>query len=223
MIVVHHLNNSRSQRVVWLLEELGASYRIQQWQRDPKTNLAPPELKAVHPLGKSPVIQDGDLLLSESGAIIEYLVERHGAGKLTPPRGTDEHVRYLQWLHFAEGTLMLHLIASMYLGRVIEQPHPLPTRVDGMVAGELDFVEAELARSAHLAGSEFSAADVQMAFALEFAAFLGHVSDRHERVREYIGRMQARPAYRRAVNKAGPYAFDPQSAPSAAPFPKPAR
>ena len=187
MIVVHHLNNSRSQRIVWLLEELGAPYRIQLWQRDPKTNLAPPELKAVHPLG------------------------------------TPEHTRYLHWLHFAEGTLMLHLIARMYLGRVIEQPHPLPTRVDGLVAGELDFVEAELARSAHLAGPEFSAADVQMAFPLEFAAFLGHVSDRHLRLREYTGRMQARPAYRRAVDKAGAYAFDPQSAPAAAPFPKPAR
>ena len=223
MIVVHHLNNSRSQRIVWLLEELGTPYRIQRWQRDPKTNLAPPELKAVHPLGKAPVIQDGDLVLGESGAIIEYLVERHGAGKLMPRRGTPEHARYLQWLHFAEGTLMLHLIARMYLGRVIEQPHPLPTRVDGMVAGELDFVEAELARSAHLAGPEFSAADVQMGFALEFAAFLGHVAERHLRVREYIARMQARPAYRRAVDKAGAYAFDAQSASAAAPFPKPAR
>ena len=223
MIVVHHLNNSRSQRIVWLLEELAMPYRIELYKRDPKTNLAPPELKAVHPLGKAPVIQDGELMLAESGAIITYMLEHYGNGRLTPQKGTTERVRYLHWLHFAEGTLMLHLIARMYLGRVIEQPHPLPTRVDGMVAGELDFVEAELARSAHLAGPEFSAADVQMGFALEFAAFLGHVAERHLRVREYIARMQARPAYRRAVDKAGAYAFDAQSASAAAPFPKPAR
>jgi glutathione S-transferase len=223
MIVIHHLNNSRSQRIVWLAEELALPYRVQQYKRDPKTNLAPPELRAVHPLGKAPVIEDGDLVLAESGAIITYLLERYGNGRLVPQKGTTERVRYLHWLHFAEGTLMLHLISRMYLGRVTDQLHPLPARVDAMLASELDLVEAELGRSAHLAGADFTAADVQVTFALEFAAFLGHVTERHPRVREYLARMQARPAYRRAVDKAGAYAFDPGSATGAAAFPKPVR
>jgi glutathione S-transferase len=223
MIVVHHLNNSRSQRILWLLEELGAPYRIEQYQRDQKTNLAPPELRGIHPLGKSPVIQDGDRVLAESGAIVEYLVERHGSGRLAPPRGTDEHVRYLHWMHFAEGTIMLHLVARLYLARVGDAGKALLARVEGMIGAELDLVEAELARSPHLAGAEFSAADVQMGFPLEFAAFAGLVTERHAKVRGYLARMQSRPAYRRAVEKGGAYAFDPASADRAAAFPKPAR
>ena len=219
MIVVHHLNNSRSQRILWLLEELGAPYRVEAYQRDTKTNLAPPELRTIHPLGKSPVIEDGDLVLAESGAIIEYLLERHGNGSLAPPRGTREHVRYLHWLHFAEGTIMLHLVARLYLGRVGDAATAMQSRVDGMIGNELDLVEAELAEGGHMAGAAFSAADVQMMFPLEFAAFAGLVGTRHARLREYMGRMQARPAYRRAVAKGGPYAFDPTSAHEAASFP----
>jgi glutathione S-transferase len=223
MIVVHHLNNSRSQRILWLLEELGTPYRIEQYRRDAKTNLAPPELRAVHPLGKSPVIQDGELVLAESGAIVEYLLDRHGKGRLVPARGTPEHVRYLHWMHFAEGTLMLHLLARLYLTRVGEPAKALQTRVEGMIGAELDLVEAELARSAHLAGAEFSAADVQMMFGLEFSAFAGLVEERHAKLRGYIARMQLRPAYRRAIEKGGAYAFDAESAAAAAPFPKPGR
>ncbi|HET7669410.1 MAG TPA: glutathione S-transferase family protein [Burkholderiales bacterium] len=223
MIVVHHLNNSRSQRIVWLLEELAVPYRIEQHRRDAKTNLAPPALKAVHPLGKAPVIQDGELVVAESGAIVEYLVERYGKGRLVPERGTAEHARYLQWMHFAEGTLMLHLVARMYLGRVTDGPHPVRTRVDGMVSDEIDFVERELSRSEHLAGAQFTAADVQMMFPLEFAAFYDLIADRHPRTRHYVARMQARPAYRRAIDKGGAYAFEPQSAAGAAPFPRPTR
>jgi len=219
MIVVHHLNNSRSQRIVWLLEELGVPYQIESYRRDAKTNLAPPELRMVHPLGKSPVIRDGDLVLSESGAIVEYLVERHGGGHLMPPRGTPEHVRYLHWMHFAEGTIMLHLLARLYLSRVGEPAKALQARVEGMIGDELDLVEAELGRSAHLAGSEFSAADVQMMFPLEFSAFARLTGERHPRLRDYLGRMQARPAYRRAVEKGGAYIFDAASAGNAAPFP----
>ena len=219
MIIVHHLNNSRSQRIIWLLEELGAPYKIEHYKRDAKTNLAPPELRAVHPLGKSPVIQDGDLTLSESGAIIEYLVERHGKGRLVPPRSTPEHIRYLHWMHFAEGTIMLHLVARLYLSRAGEAAKPLQARVESMIGAELDLVEAELGRSAHVAGAEFSAADVQMMFPLEFAAFAKLVADRHPRLRDYLARMQARPAYRRAVEKGGAYAFDAASAANAAPFP----
>ena len=219
MIVVHHLNNSRSQRIVWLLEELGVPYQLECYQRDARTNLAPPELRTVHPLGKSPVIRDGDLLLSESGAIVEYLVERHGNGSLMPPRGTPEHVRYLHWMHFAEGTIMLHLLARLYLSRVGEPAKALQARVEGMIGDELDLVEAELGRSAHLAGSEFSAADVQLMFPLEFSAFARLTAGRHPRLRDYLGRMQARTAYRRAVEKGGAYIFDAASAGDAAPFP----
>ena len=219
MIVVHHLNNSRSQRIVWLLEELGTPYRIEKYARDAKTNLAPPELRAIHPLGKAPVIEDGELVLAESGAIVEYLVERYGGGRLVPKRGTKEHIRYLHWLHFAEGTIMLHLVARLYLSRVGEAAQALLARVEGMIGAELDLVEAELGRSAHIAGPEFSAADVQMAFPLEFAGFARLVSECHPRLREYLARLQARPAYRRAVEKGGPYAFDAASAADAAPFP----
>lgn len=221
MIVVHHLNNSRSQRIVWLLEELGAPYRIVQYRRDAKTNLAPPELRAIHPLGKAPVIEDGERVLAESGAIVEVLAERYGGGRLVPARGTSEHVRYLHWLHFAEGTIMLHLVARLYLSRVGEAAQALLARVEGMIGAELDLVEAELGRSAHLAGAQFSAADVQMLFPLEFAAFAGLAGERHARLREYLARMQARPAYRRAVEKGGPYLFDAESAGGAAPFPLP--
>ena len=223
MIVVHHLNNSRSQRIPWLLEELGTPYRIVKYQRDAKTNLAPPELRQVHPLGKSPVIEDGDLVLAELGAIIEYLLERYGNGRLVPPRGTKEHVRYLHWMHFAEGTLMLHLLARLYLGRVGEAAKAIQTRVDGMIGDELDLAEAELAKGPHMAGAEFSAADIQMVFPLEFAAFAGLTGARHPRLTDYLARMQARPAYRRAVETGGAYAFDPASAREARPFPAPSR
>lgn len=223
MIIVHHLNNSRSQRIPWLLEELGVPYRLEQHRRDGKTNLAPPELRAIHPLGKSPVIQDGDLTLAESGAIIEYLVERYGAGRLMPQRGSKEHVRYLYWMHFAEGTLMLHLVARLYLIRVGEAAIALRGRVEAMIGDELDLVEAELSGSAHLAGAKFSAADVQMVFPLEFAAYGGLLAERHVKVSDYLAQMQARAAYRRAVEQGGAYAFDVKSAGDAAPFPMPGR
>jgi len=206
VIVLHHLNNSRSQRILWLLEELNLPYRIERYQRDAKTNLAPPELRAIHPLGKSPVIQDGELILAESGAIVEYLVERYGGGQLIPKRGSPEHVRYLHWLHFSEGTIMLHLVARLYLTRVGEAASAMQGRVEAMIRAELDLVEAELGKSEHLAGA-FSAADVQMLFPLEFAAFAGLVSGDLTRLRGYLARMQARPAYRRALEAGGAYAF----------------
>jgi glutathione S-transferase len=190
MIVVHHLNNSRSQRILWLLEELNTPYRVETYRRDVKTNLAPLELRAVHPLGKSPVIQDGDLVLAESGAIIEYLLERYGNGRLVPARGTNEHVRYLQWMHFAEGTLMLHLVARLYLGRVGDAAKTMQARVEAMIGDELDLVEVELRRGGHMAGAEFSAADVQMMFPLEFAAFARLVDARHARLRDAASDVQ---------------------------------
>src|SRR5258706_8597423 len=162
MIVVHHLNNSRSQRILWLLEELGTPYRIAQHRRDEKTNLAPPALRDIHPLGKSPVIQDGDRVLAESGAIIEYLVERHGSGRLVPSRGTDEHVRYLHWMHFAEGTIMLHLVARLYLTRVGEAGKALLARLEAMIGAGLEPVEAERGGGPQLRGAGIRAADGQM-------------------------------------------------------------
>ena len=223
MLKVHHLNNSRSQRILWLLEELDVPYEIVHYKRMSPVPLAPPELKAVHPLGKSPVITDGKHTIAESGAIIEYLLERHGNGRLVPARGTNEHVRYLHWMHFAEGTIMLHLVARLYLGRVGDAAKTMQARVEGMIGDELDLVEAELTRGGHMAGAEFSAADVQMMFPLEFAAFARLVDARHARLRDYLARMQARPAYRRAVDRGGAYAFDAASAHDAAPFPRPSR
>jgi len=208
MIVIHHLNNSRSQRILWLLEELGLEYRIEKYSRDPKTNLAPPELLAIHPLGKSPVMQDGDLILPESGAIIEYLLERYGEGRLAPKLGTPEHIRYLYWMHFAEGTMMLHLVSRLYMTRVGEAAKTMQGRIEVMINNELNLVQDELGRSAYLAGDEFSAADIQMAFPLEFAAYAKLVGEQHGRVREYLKRIQARPAYRRAIETGGTYAFD---------------
>ena len=208
MIVIHHLNNSRSQRILWLLEELGLEYRIEKYSRDPKTNLAPPELLAIHPLGKSPVMQDGDLILPESGAIIEYLLERYGEGRLAPRLGTPEHIRYLYWMHFAEGTMMLHLVSRLYLTRVGEAAKAMQGRVEVMIKNELNLVEDELGRSAYLAGDDFSAADIQMGFPLEFAAYAKLTDEQHVKIREYLGRIQARPAYRQAIKKGGTYAFD---------------
>ena len=208
MIVIHHLNNSRSQRILWLLEELGLEYRIQKYSRDPKTNLAPPELLAIHPLGKSPVMQDGELILPESGAIIEYLLERYGEGRLAPRLGTPEHIRYLYWMHFAEGTMMLHLVSRLYLTRVGEAAKAIQGRVEVMIKNELNLVEDELGRSAYLAGDDFSAADIQMGFPLEFAAYAKLTDEQHVKIREYLGRIQARPAYRQAIKKGGTYAFD---------------
>lgn len=211
MIVIHHLNNSRSQRILWLLEELGLEYRLEKYQRDPKTNLAPPELRAIHPLGKSPVMQDGDLILPESGAIIEYLLEKYGDGRLAPQPNTPERVRYLYWMHFSEGTMMLHLVSRLYLTRVGEAAKAMQDRVEVMIRNELDLIEAELGRSSHIAGEEFSAADIQMGFPLEFAVFAGLATNQHTKVRDYLGRMQARPAYRRAIETGGTYAFDSTS------------
>ena len=208
MIVIHHLNNSRSQRILWLLEELGLEYRIEKYSRDPKTNLAPPELLAIHPLGKSPVMQDGELILPESGAIIEYLLERYGEGRLAPRLGTPEHIRYLYWMHFAEGTMMLHLVSRLYLTRVGEAAKAMQGRVEVMIKNELNLVEDELGRSAYLAGDDFSAADIQMGFPLEFAAYAKLTDEQHVKIREYLGRIQARPAYRQAIKKGGTYAFD---------------
>lgn len=221
MITVHHLNNSRSQRVLWLLEELELPYEIVRYQRDPQTMLAPPELKRVHALGKSPVITDGALTVAESGAIVEYLVERHGNGRLKPPAGSDEALRWRYWLHFAEGTAMPPLLLKLVFERIKSAPLPffakpiargiadqaLGLMVEPNLKRHLDFMEAELGRSTWFAGEEFSAADVQMSFPVEASAQRAGLDASRPKLWDYLKRIHARPAYRRALERGGPYSF----------------
>lgn len=223
MIVVHHLNNSRSQRVLWLLEELGVPYEIKRYQRDAKTMLAPPELRAVHPLGKSPVISDGDLTLAESGAIVEYLAGKYGGGgsapSLAPEPGTPERLRYSYWMHFAEGSAMPPLLLKLVFDRIENGPMPFFIRpVARSIAQRaknwivlpnieriLDFLEIELGKSAWFAGAEFSAADVQMSFPLEVAAVRGGLNESRPRLWAFLKTIHARPAYLRALERGGKY------------------
>ncbi|HEY5807820.1 MAG TPA: glutathione S-transferase [Povalibacter sp.] len=218
MIVVHHLNNSRSQRVLWLLEELGLEYDIRRYERDPKTMLAPPALRQVHALGKSPVITDGPLSLAESGAIIEYLVSKYGAGRLAPPPGSLEYIRYLYWLHYAEGSAMPPLLLKLVADR-IEQGAPFFVRpVARKIAGKLresfigpqlklhlDYLEGELGNSEWFAGKEFSAADIQMSFPLEAARMRAGLDESRPRLMNFLQRIHARPAYLRALERGGKY------------------
>ena len=221
MITVHHLENSRSQRVLWLLEELGLPYEIQQYQRDPKTSLAPAALRKVHPLGKSPVITDGNVTVAESGAIMEYLVEHHGNGRLVPAAGSDELLRYRYWLHFAEGSAMPPLLFTLVCEKVKSAPMPFFVKpiaraiagkvMDGFVkpnlTSQLDFMEAELKQHKWFAGDEFSAADVQMSFPLEAAAQRAGLDESRPKLMAFLKRIHARPAYKRALERGGPYSF----------------
>jgi glutathione S-transferase len=207
MIEVHHLNNSRSQRVLWMLEELGAEYRVVRYERDPKTMFAPPELKQVHPLGRSPVIRDGDFVLAESGAILEYLVERYGGGRFVPQRGTREYETCRYWLHYAEGSLMMQLLVKLYLDRVGEPAKAQLERVNGAVRMHLGFVEESLGSSQFLTGPAFTVADVQMSFPLEVSVAQGMLGDAHPRLRALLIRLHERPAYKAALVKGGPYSY----------------
>jgi glutathione S-transferase len=222
MITVHHLNNSRSQRVLWLLEELGVPYEVKRYERDATTMLAPPELRAVHPLGKSPVITDGDLVVAESGAIVEYLIDRHGNGRLRPEQGSPDQLRYTYWLHFAEGSAMSPLLLKLIFDRIADGPMPffakpiakaiahkvLTSFVQPNIKSQLDFMEAELGKSAWFAGNQFSAADIQMSFPLEAAAQRGGLDwAKYPRLAGVLKLMHARPAYHRALEVGGPYSF----------------
>ncbi|MES2911342.1 MAG: glutathione S-transferase [Pseudomonadota bacterium] len=219
MIVVHHLNNSRSQRVLWLLEELGLDYEIKRYERDPKTMLAPPSLRAIHPLGKSPVITDGDLVLAESGAIIEYLVERYGQGKLAPATGTPAYLRYRYWLHYAEGSLMSPLLLKLVFDKIERSPmpffaKPIAKAISGKtkaafitpnISTHLDYLEGELGKSTWFAGDDFSAADVQLSFPVEAAAARGGLDASRPKLMDYLKRIHARPAYTKAIERGGEY------------------
>jgi glutathione S-transferase len=219
VIVVHHLNNSRSQRILWLLEELNLTYEIRRYQRDAKTMLAPPELRAVHPLGKSPVISDGELTLAESGAIVEYLASRYGNGVLIPKAGTPEHLRYVYWMHFAEGSAMPPLLMKLIFDRMESGPMPFFARPiaraiarkakAGYVQPNIDrilaYMDEELGRRPWFAGAEFSAADIQMSFPLEAAASRGGLDGRRAHLWAFLQTIHARPAYQRALEKGGKY------------------
>jgi len=209
MIQVHHLNNSRSQRILWLLEELALPYEVIRYERDPQTMLAPPELRAIHPLGKSPVVVEDGETLAETGAIVEAILERHGAGRLAPPPGTPAHRRLRYWLHFAEGSAMTPLLVKLYLTRVGEAAAPVLSRIDGNIAALLDYLEAEVAREGYFAGPDFTAADVMMSFPLEVATARGGLDPSRPALFGLLQQLQARPAYRRALERGGPYAYAP--------------
>ncbi len=204
MILVHHLNDSRSQRILWLLEELELPYEIRHHQRDPKTRLAPPELAAVHPLGKAPVVQDGALTLIESGAIVDSILRRHGQGRLQPAAGSDEFEAYQQWLHYAEGSAMLPLMLKLYTSRLGEGAAPLAPRIDSEIANHLGFVDQSLKDREWLLGDAFTGADVQMSFVGEAA---GPARAHFPHLDAWVRRFQARPAYQRALARGGPYVF----------------
>lgn len=219
MIIVHHLNNSRSQRVLWLLEELGLQYEIKRYERDPVTMLAPVSLREVHPLGKSPVISDGELIAAESGAIIEYLVERYGGGRLAPSPGTPERLRYTYWLHYAEGSAMPLLLLKLIFDRIPKGPMPFFVRpiargiagrvkssfIEPQIARHLDYLEAEIGKNAWFAGNEFTAADIQMSFPLEAAAARAGLDASRPKLLDFLARIHARPAYRSALERGGRY------------------
>jgi glutathione S-transferase len=206
MIEVHHLNNSRSQRILWLLEELGLAYEIVPYRRDAVTRLAPPELKAVHPLGKSPVIRDAGLVVAESGAIVEYLVGRYGNGRLAPARdfASPDYVAYLRWLHFAEGSGMLPLMLKLYVGRLKEAAAPLSPRIDSELANHFGYMSAALGTHDYFVADTFSAADIQLSFVLDAGASRGPLKD-YPNLAALHERLKARPAYQRAVERGGPY------------------
>lgn len=220
-IVVHHLNNSRSQRVLWLLEELGLDYTVERYERDPETMRAPASLRKIHPLGKSPVVTDGALVLAETGAIIEYLVDTYGGGKLAPATGTPERLRYTYWLHYAEGSAMSPLLLKLIFSRMESGPAPFFIRpvanaiarkvqamvVDPQLKLHLDYLEAEIAKAPWFVGDDFTAADIMMSFPLEAAASRGGIDAGRPKLMEFLARIHARPAYQAALERGGPYAL----------------
>ena len=219
MIIVHHLNNSRSQRILWLMEELGLDYEIKKYQRDAKTMLAPPELRAIHPLGKSPVITDGDTMVAESGAIIEYLIERYGKGRFIPPAGTPDKLLYTYFLHYAEGSAMPPLLMKLVFDKVETSPMPFfikpiakgiaqkvkSSYINPQIKQNLEYLEAELGKRTWFAGPEFTAADIQLSFVLEAASARGGLSEKYPKLFDFLKRIHARPAYQAALERGGKY------------------
>jgi glutathione S-transferase len=219
MLTVHHLNNSRSQRVLWLLEELEVPYEIKRYQRDPKTMLAPPELRAIHPLGKSPIITDDGQTIAESGAIIEYLIGKYGNGRFAPALGTPERLRYTYWLHYAEGSAMPPLLLKLVALRIASAPMPFFAKpiarkiastlqssfIDPQLKLHLGYINKELSATGWFVGNDFTAADVQMSFPLEAATARGGMEGQIPAVVDFLKRIHARPAYQRALERGGKY------------------
>lgn len=219
MITVHHLNNSRSQRILWLLEELELPYEVIHYQRDPKTMLAPESLKRIHPLGKSPIVTVDDLTLAESGAIIETLIERYGNGRLAPKAGTDEALRYRYWLHYAEGSAMPPLLLKLAFDRVASAPVPFFIKpitkaisdrakasfITPQMTTHFNFMEQELTKSLWFAGDDFTGADIQMSFPIEAAHARAGLNSNMPKLVDYLQRIHSRPAYQRALQKGGNY------------------
>jgi len=206
VLKLHHLVNSRSQRVLWLLEELGLDYELVIYPRDPKTSLAPPALKAIHPLGKSPVLEDDGRVFAESGAIIDSVVRRHGRGRLAPAPDSVEYDAYVHWMHYAEGSAMLPLMLSLYVGRLGEAGAPLQPRISSEVKNHLGYISGALGERDYLVGNSFSAADIQMSFVLEAARPTGALDSFQSfpNLGAYLERLHARPAYQRATQRGGP-------------------
>ncbi|CAN5230127.1 glutathione S-transferase [soil metagenome] len=204
MLTLHHLNDSRSQRILWLLEELGTPYELELYQRNATTRLAPPELEAVHPLGKSPVIVDGDAVLAESGAVIDYIIRKYGKGAMRPAEGSAELEAYLEWLHFAEGSAMLPLMMQLYVSRLKEAGAPLQPRIDGEMARHLGYADRALQGRAFFVGDSLTGADIAMSFVAEVAGGFDRLGP-YPDLAGWIGRMHARPAFLRSIEKGGAY------------------
>ncbi|MCV2356771.1 glutathione S-transferase [Paucibacter sp. B2R-40] len=202
MIEIHHLNESRSRRITWMLEELGQPYEVISYQRDAVTRLAPPELMAIHPLGKAPVLRDGGLVMIESGAIIEYLVRRYGNGRFAPVLGTPDYNRYSQFLHYAEGSAMLPLMLKLYVGRLGEAGAPLQPRISSELQNHLGYLEAELEGRDYFVGDQLSGADVQLSFVAQIAV-KGAPAEAYPNLRRFVAMLEARPAYKRAILRSG--------------------
>ncbi len=206
MIVVHHLNDSRSQRILWLLEELGLPYEIKRYQRDAQTRLAPPELKKVHPLGKSPVITDGNRTIIESAAIIDYLIRRHGGGRLQPAPESPAYDEYVQWMHYAEGSAMLPLMLNLYATRLGAAAAPLMPRIESEIANHLGYIDGALKGRQFIVGDTLTGADIQMSFVAEMAGAFGKRAQ-YPNLDAWIKRLHERPAYKKALERGGAYSF----------------
>ncbi len=206
MIIVHHLQNSRSQRILWLLEELGLPYEVRRYERHAKTMLAPPELRKVHPLGKAPVIEDARSVVAETGAIVEYLVEKAG-GKLGPPANRDDVLRYRQFLHYAEGSMMPPLFGLLVVNRLGLLGRPAKGTIQRMIDVHLDWLEGELGTRDWFVGDAFTAADIMMSFPLEACRARAGLDDRRPNLTDWLERIHARPAYGAALSRGGPYAY----------------
>ena len=206
MLTLHHLNDSRSQRILWLLEELGTPFEIERYQRDTKTRLAPPELTAVHPLGKSPVITDGDVRIAESGAIADYIIRTYGKGMMMPAAGSADYETYNEWLHYAEGSAMLPLMLNFYVARLKEAGAPLHPRIDSEIANHLGYVDGALEGREFFVGDSLTGADIQMSFVGEMAKVFDKLGP-YPNLSAWLSRMHARPAFQRSVEKGGAYRF----------------